>query len=80
MKITLCRDNFVPMVESIEWKNHPDLVSAITYLDEVENAIIEYSNFKISNEVFIDALAAKNVTDQIYGVTSSKFNGYIQEI
>jgi hypothetical protein len=53
MKITLCRDNFVPMVESIEWKNHPDLVSAITYLDEVENAIIEYSNFKISNEEYV---------------------------
>jgi hypothetical protein len=41
------------MIESIEWKNHPDLVSAITYLDEVENAIIEYSNFKISNEEYV---------------------------
>lgn len=44
----------------------------------MKSALIHY--FKISNEVFIDALAAKNVTDQIYGESSSKLNGYIQEV
>ena len=49
-----------------------------TSISQLFAAIKSY--FKISNEVFIDALAAKNVTDQIYGETSSKLNGYIQEI
>ncbi|RMZ98256.1 hypothetical protein BpHYR1_009395 [Brachionus plicatilis] len=36
--------------------------------------------YKISNEAFVDALAAKNLTDQIFSESETHLKGYVQEI
>lgn len=36
--------------------------------------------YKISNEAFLDALAVKNVTDQIFFDSKTHLKGYVQEI
>ena len=53
MKINLCRTNFVNMSNDGKWKNHPDLIEAIDYLDDVEDAIARYSNFEISANDYV---------------------------
>lgn len=36
--------------------------------------------YRISNETYMDALAAKNVTDQIFFDSKTYLKGYVQEI
>jgi hypothetical protein len=36
--------------------------------------------YKISNEVFIDAQAAKNITDQIFSDSNSQLKGFLHDV
>jgi len=53
MKIDLCRNDFVSKSNDGKWKNHPDLLMAIEYLDGVENAIVKYANFEIQAHEYV---------------------------
>ena len=53
MKYNLLRTNYVNLSNDGKWKNHPDLIEAIDYLDDVEDAIARYSDFEISADEYV---------------------------
>ena len=57
MKTDLCRNDFISKAANGKWKNHPDLLKAIEYLDGVENAIGKYANFKIQANEYVQLVS-----------------------
>jgi hypothetical protein len=57
MKTDLCRNDFVAKAANGKWKNHTDLLKAIDYLDEVENAIVKYANFEIQANEYVQLVS-----------------------